>query len=244
VRAQNLLVEYFDIKKLHAVIGGSFGGMQALSWSILFPHKVKNVVPIATSYRHSPQNIAFHEVGRQAIMADNDWCGGNYLLEKKHPHKGLAVARMTAHITYMSEKILQRKFGRNLQDKTNLSFGFEGDFQVESYLRHQGYSFVERFDANSYLYITKATDYFDLESDFGGKLSNAFKNMSEHDIKFCIISFVDDWLFPPIEAKKLTSALLSCNVNVSSIVIESTAGHDSFLLENELLQDSIKGILN
>ncbi len=243
VRAQNLLIEHFSIDKLHAVIGGSFGGMQALAWSVLFPKKVRNIVPIATSYRHSPQNIAFHETGRQAIMADIDWCGGNYLQERKHPHKGLAVARMTAHITYLSQKALQSKFGRNLQDKANLSFNFEADFQVESYSRHQGYSFVERFDANSYLYITKAVDYFDLESDFGGNLSNAFKNLSKYGVKFCVISFVDDWLFPPSEAKKLTSSLISCDIDVSSIIIESSAGHDSFLLESELLQNAIKGVL-
>ncbi len=243
VNAQNLLIEHFSIDKLHAVIGGSAGGMQVLAWSVLYPQKVKNVIPLSTSYRHSPQNIAFHEVGRQAIMADNDWCAGNYLLEKKHPHKGLAVARMTAHITYLSEKALQKKFGRSLQDKENLSFQFETDFQVESYLHHQGVTFVERFDANSYLYITKAVDYFDLESDFNGHLGNAFIEAKKHNPKFCVISFSDDWLFPPSESKKLTQALLSCALNVSSIIIDSNAGHDSFLIENDLLKNAIKGVL-
>lgn len=245
VQAQNLLIEHFKIEKLHAVIGGSTGGMQALAWSVLFPQKVNLVIPLATSYRHSPQNIAFHEVGRQAIMADLNWCGGKYLEETKYPASGLAVARMTAHITYLSESALQKKFGRNLQDKENFSFSFNRDFKVESYLHHQGYSFVERFDANSYLYVTKAVDYFDLESDFNGKLSNAFSKFTENkNGKFCIISFSDDWLFPPSEAKKLTQALIVCGVNVSSVTINSSAGHDSFLLESEAIKNTIAGFLS
>lgn len=245
VLAQNLLVEHFGIKKLHAVIGGSTGGMQALAWSVLFPQKVKLVIPMATSYRHSPQNIAFHEVGRQAIMNDANWCLGKYLTEKKYPSSGLAVARMTAHITYLSENALQRKFGRNLQNKQNLSFAFEQDFKVESYLHHQGFSFVERFDANSYLYISKAVDYFDLESDFGGKLGDAFADFAKNlDGKFCLISFSDDWLFPPSESKKLTQALVACGINVSSVTINSSAGHDSFLLPSEALENTISGFLN
>ncbi|MES2961374.1 MAG: homoserine O-acetyltransferase [Pseudomonadota bacterium] len=245
VQAQNLLIEHLGISKLHAVIGGSTGGMQALAWAVLFPKKVNLVIPMATSYRHSPQNIAFHEVGRQAIMADPNWCGGKYFLEKKYPSSGLAVARMTAHITYLSESALHKKFGRNLQDKENLSFTFAQDFKVESYLHHQGYSFVERFDANSYLYVTKAVDYFDLESDFGGKLASAFLDFSKNkNGKFCLISFSDDWLFPPSEAKKLTQALISCGVNVSSITINSSAGHDSFLLESDTLKNTIHGFIN
>ncbi len=245
VYAQNLLIEYLGIEKLHAVIGGSTGGMQALAWSVHFPQKVNLIVPLATSYRHSPQNIAFHEVGRQAIMADPNWVKGNYLLEKKYPSSGLAVARMTAHITYLSESSLQKKFGRNLQDKESFSFSFNRDFKVESYLHHQGFSFVERFDANSYLYITKAVDYFDLESDFGGKLSNAFSDFAQNkEGKFCLISFSDDWLFPPSEAKKLTHALVACGINVSSVTIQSSAGHDSFLLESEALKHTIFGFIN
>jgi homoserine O-acetyltransferase len=245
VQAQNLLIEHFNIEKLHAVIGGSTGGMQALAWSVLYPQKVKLVIPLASSYRHSPQNIAFHEVGRQAIMADPNWCGGRYFAEKNYPSSGLAVARMTAHITYLSENALQKKFGRNLQNKENFSFSFAQDFKVESYLHHQGQSFVARFDANSYLYITKAVDYFDLESDFSGKLSEAFVAFAKNkDGKFCLISFSDDWLFPPSEAKKLTQALVSCGVNVSSVIIDSVAGHDSFLLESEALKSTIHGFLN
>ncbi|MBU6339612.1 MAG: homoserine O-acetyltransferase [Rickettsiales bacterium] len=245
VRAQNLLIEHFGIKKLHAVIGGSTGGMQALAWANLYPQKVKIIIPMATSYRHSPQNIAFHEVGRQAIMADPNWCEGKYFLEKKYPEKGLAVARMTAHITYLSEVALQRKFGRELQNKNNFSFSFDPDFQVESYLHHQGNSFVQRFDANSYLYITKAVDYFDLEKDYGGQLSKAFSDLAKNkEAKICLISFSDDWLFPPSEAKKLTHALIACGVNVSSMTIESNAGHDSFLIETSALKNTINGFIN
>lgn len=245
VHAQNLLIESFGISKLHAVIGGSTGGMQSLAWANLYPQKVNLIIPLATSYRHSPQNIAFHEVGRQAIMADPNWCEGKYFLERKCPTKGLAVARMTAHITYLSEVALQKKFGRNLQNKDNFSFGFDAEFQVESYLHHQGYSFVERFDANSYLYITKAVDYFDLEKDFGGKLRDAFISLADNpQAKVCLIAFSDDWLFPPSEAKKLTHALIACGINVSSIVIESAAGHDSFLIESSALRNTISGFLN
>ncbi len=243
VNAQNLLIEHFGIKKLKAVIGGSFGGMQALSWSINYPQKVENIVCLASSYRHSPQNIAFHEIGRQAIMADRDWCSGDYISRKKHPYKGLAVARMTAHVTYMSQKSLQRKFGRNLQNKKDFSFHFDAEFQVESYLHHQGYGFVERFDANSYLYISKATDYFDLEKDNGGKLALAFEKTAKYKPKFCIIAFSDDWCFEPSESKKLTKALLACSIDVSSLVIESSSGHDTFLIKNKILEDSIKGFL-
>jgi len=244
VHAQNLLIENFGIKKLHAVIGGSTGGMQALSWSVLYPQKIRAVIPIATSYHHSPQNIAFHEVGRQAIMADPNWCDGYYLQQKKYPDKGLAVARMAANITYLSEKSLQKKFGRNLQDKTNLSFSFGTDFQVESYLHHQGATFVERFDANSYLYVTKALDYFDLEKEYGS-LSDAFKKTAQNkEIKFCVISFTDDWLFSPSESKKLVMGLMACKINVSTIVIESNAGHDSFLIENEPLKNTVASFLN
>lgn len=245
VQAQNLLIEHFGIKKLHAVIGGSTGGMQALAWAALYPEKVNLVMPLATSYRHSPQNIAFHEVGRQAILADENWCDGNYIAEKKYPTKGLAVARMAAHITYLSEEALQQKFGRKLQNKERLSFSFKQDFEVESYLHHQGSNFVERFDANSYLYITRAVDYFDLESDNGDNLGNAFAGFAQNrSAKFCIISFSDDWLFPPSESRKLAHALLSCGINVSTIVIDSSAGHDSFLLKNDVLEKTIHGFIN
>ncbi len=245
VAAQNLLIEYFEISKIHTVIGGSTGGMQALTWSILFPEKIQRVVLLATSYRHSPQNIAFHEAGRQAIMADPNWCGGRYLLEKKYPSKGLAVARMIAHITYLSKESLQNKFGRNLQNKDSFSFNFDPEFQVESYLHHQGMSFVERFDANSYLYTTKAINYFDLESDFNGKLSSAFVDFAKNkNGKFCLISFSDDWLFEPSDTKKITHALIACGINTSEFTIKSYHGHDSFLIENETLSGAISGFIN
>ena len=245
VHAQNLLIEHFGINKLHSVIGGSTGGMQALAWASLYPNKVSRVIPIASSYRHSPQNIAFHEVGRQAIMADPNWCQGKYLDEKKFPSGGLSVARMTAHITYLSESALQKKFGRDLKNESGFSFSFDREFQVENYLHHQGSRFVERFDPNSYLYITRAVDYFDLESDFNGNLSMAFADFAQIDEnKICVIAFSDDWLFPPSEAKKLTKALISCGANVSSITMNSNAGHDSFLLEDKPLEHTISSFIN
>lgn len=240
VRAQKLLIDHFEIKELLAIIGGSMGGMLALTWANIYPKMAKSIIPISTSYKNSAQNIAFNEVGRQAIMADPDWCNGNYLQERKFPTKGLAVARMTAHITYLSKKSLHEKFGRNLQDKEHLSYGFGVDFQVESYLRHQGLNFVKRFDPNSYLYLTKAVDYFDLEAENHGVLSRAFKDCQA---KFCIISFKGDWLFLPSESKKLAQALNINGNNVSLINMKGTAGHDSFLIDNEILKNTIKGFL-
>ena len=244
VRAQNLLIKSFGISKLYAVIGGSTGGMQVLSWLNLFPNEVDIAIPIATSYYHSPQNIAFHEVGRKAIMADENWCCGNYLLEKKFPSKGLAIARMTAHITYLSQNALQKKFGRDLKNQ-HKSFSFNKDFEVESYLHHQGKRFVERFDPNSYLYITKAVDYFDLATDYQNNLSLAFNCFAKNkNGKVCLITFSDDWLFPPTESKKLTQAMASIGIKVSLVVIDSENGHDSFLLPNLLLEKTISGVLN
>lgn len=245
VHAQNLLIEHFGIAKLHAVIGGSTGGMQALAWGVLYPQKAQRIIAMATSYRHSPQNIAFHEVGRQAIISDNNWQNGNYLEENKFPTSGLALARMTAHITYLSESALQKKFGRDLKNKDGFAFSFDREFQVENYLHHQGSRFVERFDPNSYLYITRAVDYFDLESDFNGNLSAAFVDFAKFKHhKICLISFSDDWLFPPSESKKLTKAMLGCGANVSSIVIDSNAGHDAFLLDDESLKLTISSFIN
>ena len=192
VRAQAMLLDELGIEKLLCAVGGSMGGMQVLQWAASYPDRVVSAVPIATGSRHSAQNIAFHEVGRQAIMADPDWMGGAYQLENRKPAKGLAVARMAAHITYLSEAALQRKFGRQLQDRDAVSFGFGPDFQIESYLHHQGMTFVDRFDANSYLYITRAMDYFELAADYGGVLAEAFRDCKT---RFCIISFSSDWLF-------------------------------------------------
>jgi homoserine O-acetyltransferase len=193
VRAQARLLDHLGIADLLCVLGGSMGGMQVLEWAASCKDRVFAAVPIACSARHSSQNIAFHEVGRQAVMADPDWCQGRYSEEGKSPRKGLAVARMAAHITYLSDAALHRKFGRNLQDREKVAFGFDADFQVESYLRHQGLSFVDRFDANSYLYITRAMDYFDIAADHDGVLANAFRGTRT---RFCLVSFTSDWLFP------------------------------------------------
>jgi homoserine O-acetyltransferase len=241
VRAQKKLVEHLGIEKLLAVVGGSMGGMQALQWAASYPESVRAVVPIACAARHSAQNIAFHEVGRQAIMADPDWKGGEYQLHGTSPGKGLAVARMAAHITYVSEMALQRKFGRNLQNRDALSFQFTPDFQIESYLHHQGASFVDRFDANSYLYITRAMDYFDLAEEHGGKLSDVF---ALNSARFCIISFTSDWLFPPVENKRIAHALNAVAAQVSFVEIKSDKGHDAFLLDEPEMFATVRGFLN
>jgi homoserine O-acetyltransferase/O-succinyltransferase len=241
VKAQERLLTHLDIEKILCVIGGSMGGMQALQWAASFPHKVHSVLAMATTSRSSAQNIAFSEVGRQAIMADPHWREGNYMTEGVFPVKGLSVARMTAHITYVSEGALHRKFGRTLQDREKFSFGFDSDFQVESYLRHQGNSFVERFDANSYLYITRAVDYFDLAQAHGDNLGNAFAKAV--DTRFCIISFSSDWLYPPTEGRRIVRGLNAVSANVSYVEIETDKGHDAFLLKDPHLEAAIKGFI-
>ena len=204
VNAQKNLLDHFGIKKLFSVVGGSMGGMQVLQFVSNYPDKTKTAVPIACTSSHSAQNIAFNELGRQAIAADHKWQDGEYSSKNTIPNKGLAVARMAAHITYLSKKGLQEKFGRKLQERDDLKFGFDADFQIESYLRYQGSVFVDRFDANSYLYITRAMDYFDLVKQNNGNLSNAFKNTKA---KFFIISFTSDWLYPTQENKDIVIAL-------------------------------------
>jgi homoserine O-acetyltransferase len=228
VRAQAILLDHLGVETLLCVTGGSMGGMQVLQWAASYPERVFAALPLATAARHSAQNIAFHEVGRQAIMADPEWRKGRYLLENTSPRRGLAVARMAAHITYLSDAALHRKFGRNLQDRETPTFSFDADFQVESYLRHQGLSFVERFDANSYLYITRAMDYFDLAADYGGVLGNAFKGSHS---RFCVVSFTSDWLFPTSDARQIVHALNASGASVSFAEIVSDKGHDAFLLE-------------
>jgi homoserine O-acetyltransferase len=240
VRAQALLVDHLGIDTLFAVIGGSMGGMQVLQWAASYPERVFAAVPLATGARHSAQNIAFHEVGRQAIMADPDWRGGAYLEEGAQPAKGLAVARMGAHITYLSEAALHRKFGRNLQDRVQRTFSFDADFQVESYLRHQGSSFVERFDANSYLYLTRAMDYFDLAADHGGVLARAFRGAKA---RFCVASFTSDWLFPTVESRAIVHALNAAGASVSFVELESDKGHDAFLLDEPQLFATLRGFI-
>ncbi len=240
VEAQRLLIDYLGIEQLFCVIGGSMGGMQVLDWSARYPEKVFAAMPIATAGRTSAQNIAHHEVGRQAVMADPDWCQGRYQDANKRPHRGLAVARMGAHITYLSESALTRKFGRALQERESISYGFDADFQVESYLRHQGITFVDRFDANSYLYITRAMDYFDLAHQSGGILADAFRGTH---IRFGIISFTSDWMFPTYESRELVKALNAVGANVSFVEIDTDQGHDSFLLEIEAYHRTVRGFL-
>ena len=241
VRAQAMLVERLGIDTLFAVIGGSMGGMQVLQWTVSYPEKVFAALPIATGARHSAQNIAFHEVGRQAVMADPDWQGGRYFAFGKRPVKGLAVARMTAHVTYLSEMALQRKFGRNLQDRDAFGFGFDADFQIESYLRHQGMTFVDRFDPNSYLYMTRAMDYFDIAADYGGSLAKAFKGAQT---RFCLVSFSSDWLFPTEENRAVVHALNAAAASVSFVEIETDRGHDAFLLEEPNFFAAIEGFVS
>jgi homoserine O-acetyltransferase len=239
VRAQSMLIEALGVESLFAVIGGSMGGMQVLQWAADFPDKLFAAVCIAAAPRHSAQNIAFHEVGRQAIMADPDWRAGEYLSQGVRPEKGLAVARMAAHITYLSEAALQRKFGRELQ-RDGLSWGFDADFQVESYLRHQGVSFVDRFDANSYLYITRAMDYFDLAEEHG-RLADAFGGTTA---RFCVVSFDTDWLYPTAESRAIVHALNAAAAPVSFVELKAPFGHDSFLLEVPALDRVVRGFLH
>ena len=239
VRAQAILLEYLGIETLFGVVGGSMGGMQALAWASLYPEKVRSAVVIASTPRHSAQNIAFHEVGRQAIMADPRWNNGAYYGHDA-PASGLAVARMAAHITYLSEAGLTEKFGRRLQDRDAKSFGFDADFQVESYLRYQGLSFVDRFDANSYLYITRAMDYFDLAEAHEGVLAKAFAGTKA---RFCLISFDSDWLYPTAESRRVVHALNAAGAAASFVELSSPFGHDSFLLDSPEMNRIIDGFL-
>ena len=241
VKAQSLLIESLNIEKLFSVIGGSMGAMQALQWSIDFPDKILNIIHIAGALKHSAQNIAFHEVGRQAIMSDPIWKNGKYFENNEVPERGLSVARMIAHITYLSENAMHRKFGRKLQSRDIISFGFDADFQVESYLRYQGKSFVERFDANSYLYLTRAMDYFDHDETFRKNIE--FSHNPNNHLKYLIVSFTSDWLFPTIESKMIVNQLNSLSREVSFLEIDTDKGHDSFLLEEPQLDDVIKGFL-
>ena len=239
VRAQAALLDFLGIDQLCAVVGGSMGGMQALDWAVAFPARVRAVVAIASAARHSAQNIAFHEVGRQAIMADPAWAGGRYAVEAP-PVAGLAVARMAAHITYLSQEGLTEKFGRRLQDRETVSFGFDADFQVESYLRHQGLTFVERFDANSYLYITRAMDYFDLAAAHGGQLAAAFAGTAA---RFALISFTSDWLYPTAESRRIVRALNAAGAAVSFVELDAPYGHDAFLLDVPEMNRVVDGFL-
>ena len=241
VRAQAMLIDHLGIDTLFAVVGGSMGGMQVLQWAASYPERVFAALPIACATRHSAQNIAFDEVGRQAVMADPEWRKGRYLIEGTSPHRGLAVARMSAHITYLSDAALHRKFGRKYQDRDNPTFSFDADFEVESYLRYQGSTFVERFDANSYLYLTRAMDYFDLAADCDGVVANAFKGTKT---RFCVISFTSDWLFPTSDSRAIVHALNAGGARVSFAEVVTDKGHDAFLLEEPELFAIVRGFLD
>ena len=241
VKAQESLLEHFKIKKLLSVLGGSMGGMQLLQFCALYPDKTFSAVPIASTSSHNAQQIALNELARQAIMADPLWNKGNYYKEEKIPKNGLAVARMVGHITYMSDKGLQERFGRKLQEKKDYKFTFDADFQIESYLRHQGNMFVERFDANSYLYISRAMDYFDLSKQFKNGLVEAFQN---HKTRFLIISFSSDWLYPTKNSKDIVIALNASGANVAFAEIKTDKGHDSFLVDEPEFLKTIKGFLD
>jgi homoserine O-acetyltransferase len=239
VHAQRHLIDYLGIEKLLAVAGGSMGGMQVLQWTVSYPERVRAALPLATTARHSPMLIAFSEVGRQAIYADPNWNGGDYY-DKARPNAGLAVARMVGHITYLSEESMHQKFGRRLQERERFGYDFTTDFAIESYLRYNGNRFTERFDANSYLYVTKAMDYFDLCNDYSS-LTNAFARST--DITYLVVSFTSDWLYPTYHSKELVSALTAVGADVTYCNLKSTWGHDAFLLEVETMTSLISDFL-
>jgi len=241
VRAQKKLLDHLGITKLLCLIGGSIGGMQALEWAVSYPDMVKSAIPIASTCKRSALSIGLSEAQRQAIMADTNWNDGNYY-DQDYPKKGLALARMIGHITYLSETSMHNKFGRRLQENTTFTYDLSIDFEVESYLHYQGKKFVERFDANSYLYITKASDYFDLgEQKGGGSLVKAFSGILA---KFLVISFSSDWLYPTAQSRDMVKAMKKSGLDVSFCEIETDFGHDSFLLANEQLTKLISGFLN
>lgn len=229
VRAQKLLIDHLDIDRLLSVAGGSMGGMQALEWTVAFPEKVASCIPIAATQKHSPMQIAFNEVGRQAIMGDPNWQGGDYY-QGDPPDSGLAVARMIGHITYLSDQSMHEKFGRRLQGKQAVGYDLSLDFEVESYLRYQGLVFTRRFDANTYLYITKALDIFDLSAG-RGVLVEVFRDLPDN-MRFLVIAFSSDWLYPPYQSKEIVHALKGNGLDCSYVEMRSSFGHDAFLLEN------------
>lgn len=241
VTAQKRLLEHLDICTLHSVIGGSIGGMQVLEWCVRYPEMVRSAIPIATTMRHSALAIAFNEVARQAIMADPNWNKGDYY-DHAEPDQGLAVARMIAHITYLSDEAMRRKFGRNLQDKKDFSFNFDVDFQVESYLHHQGSKFAKRFDANSVLFISRAADYFDLADPIS--TSESLQDLSTNMSKFLVISYTSDWLYPTYQSKELVQTLKRSGQDVSFCEIEADCGHDAFLIADSRLTALLGGFLN
>ncbi|MBS3755697.1 MAG: homoserine O-acetyltransferase [Desulfobacterales bacterium] len=242
VRAQKALMDHLGIKKILSMTGGSMGGMQVLQWCVQYPEMVRSAIPMATTMRHSALAIAFNEVARQAIIADPNWNNGDYYGGKK-PDLGLSVARMIGHITYLSDEAMRRKFGRQLQDRADLSYQFDVDFQVESYLRHQGAKFVERFDANSFLYITKAADYFDLTRFENA--NSAVRVFSVAAARFMVISFTSDWLYPTYQSREMVQAMKKGGLlDVSFCEVEAQWGHDAFLLPNERLTNLVRGFID
>jgi len=239
VKVQQKLIHYLGIDKLHCVIGGSMGGMQVLEWAIAYPDSVALAIPIATTSKQSPQTIALDAVGREAIMTDPNWHEGNYHEKGTLPKEGLGIARMIGHITYLSDESMRRKFGRRLQNRAEYGYELAKEFEVENYLKHQGETFVARFDANSYLYMTKAMDYFDLETRYGS-LQKAFGGVQA---KFLVVSFTSDWLFPVYQSKEIIKALVENEKNVSYCNVDSHCGHDAFLLEFDHLGRLVKGFL-
>jgi homoserine O-acetyltransferase len=239
VRAQRQLIDSLGIEKLLAVAGGSMGGMQVLQWAVSYPERVCAALPLATTAHHSPMLIALSEVGRQAIYADPNWNGGDYY-DQARPNLGLALARMIGHITYLSDESMQQKFGRRLQEREHFGYDFNADFAIEGYLRYKGDRFTERFDANSYLYITKAMDYFDLSRDYGS-LPQAFAKSTE--VAYLIVSFTSDWLYPTYHSRQLVSALTAVGGDVTYCNLQSTWGHDAFLLEVETMTGLIANFL-
>ncbi len=241
VRAQKALLDHLGIQRILSMTGGSMGGMQVLQWCVQYPEMVQSAIPLATTLRHSALAIAFNEVARQAIIADPNWNNGNYY-DGPQPNLGLSVARMIGHITYLSDEAMRRKFGRRLQDREDFSFNFDGDFQVESYLRYQGAKFVERFDANSFLYVTKAADYFDLTQQ--GSQASAVDAFSRALARFLVISFTSDWLYPTYQSRDMVKAMKKNGLNVSFCEVEAEWGHDAFLLPNERLSHLISGFID
>jgi homoserine O-acetyltransferase len=240
VRAQVKLLDHLGIDRLLATAGGSMGGMQVLEWAAHHPHRLHAAIPLASTARSSPMLIAFSEVARQAIYADPNWQAGDYYANGRRPDAGLAVARMIGHITYLSDQSMHQKFGRRLQDKERFGYEFATDFEVESYLRYKGASFTQRFDANSFLYVTKAMDYFDLSAPDG--LATAFAG-SAH-LKFLVVSFTSDWLYPSYHSKELVSALTAAGADVTYLDIQSTWGHDAFLLEVETMTNLLSSFMD
>ena len=240
VKVKKKLLDFLGINKLYAVAGGSMGGMQAIQFAISYPDYVTSAILIATTSRLSPQAIAFNAVGRNSIISDPNWNNGNYYENEEKPDRGLSNARMIGHITYLCEEAMYNKFGRKLQNKDHYDFNFDIDFQVESYLQHQGQIFVDRFDANSYLYITKAVDYFD-PADKYGSLKNAFE---KSNAKYLVMSFDSDWLFPSVQSKEIVNTLMQLGKDVSYCEIQSPCGHDAFLLEYDVQSKIVKSFLN